>query len=173
MERKGNRQHESEGLRGNRKHLDKQTQVCPKNPSVQRLHALTVNYNIYSSNVFCTRHFYFTPVLFKCLKMTLSSQCMSGWLRLYVARGIIVLPSGVRKSSTEVFTHHHFNYLLSGDKKQGRSRSIKTGNHPFCHCVTEGVLLFTLFIPLFPRLWCLLAVYASWCLHVSGKPIKS
>lgn len=114
----GSRHSEGEGLRGSRKHIDMQIFV-QRDPSVQRLrlHTLPVNYNIYSSNIFCTRHFHFTPVLFKCMKMTLSSQCMSGWLSFHVARGIAtLLPSGVKKSSTKVFTHHHFNYRLSGTR---------------------------------------------------------
>lgn len=141
-------------MRGNRKHLDKQTHTfLQRNPSVPKLHALAVNYNTYSSNIFCTRYFYFNPVLFKCRKMTLSSQCASGCLRLHVARGIAtLLPSGVKKSSTEVFAHQHFNYLLSGTgtaETRTLSQHIKTGNHTFWHHVTEGVLLF---IPVFPLL---------------------
>lgn len=55
------------------------------------------------------------------------------------------MPSGVRESGTKVFTHHHFNYLLSGapqSRNKDASLSIKTGNHTFWHYVTEGVLLF-------------------------------
>ncbi len=177
---RGNRQHEDEGLRGNHKHLHKQThKFVQRNPSAQRPHALTVGYNIYSSNIFCTRYFY----------IFISSPCFSStwkWfypLSVYQADldymwqeespnycCLMWRKAAMRSSLTTISITSSVGHAV---QKQGRSLSIKTRNHTVWHYVTEGMLLFTLFIPLFPLLWCLLAVYASWCLHVSGKPIKS
>lgn len=119
-----------------------------RNPSVQRLHALSVNYN-----TLFKQHDSHTPFLFhSCASQVPENDLiLSAHVRLmHVARGITTLfPSCVRKSSTEVFTHYILVAFSVGYavQKQGRSLSIKTGNHTIWHYVTEGMPLFTLSIP--------------------------
>lgn len=56
-----------------------------------------------------------------------------------------LLPSGVRKSSTEVFSHIHlFPPQWDTVKKQERSLGINTGNHTLWLYVAKDVLVFAL-----------------------------
>lgn len=123
----------------------------------------------YSKINFQTHHFYLTPMLLKSLEATWSLIYM-----YHVVRGVIsLLLSGMSATNPQVLAWHYFTTYSEGHAaRKQETLCIKTGNHTFCNCA-----LFLTLLPYcstqFPFLWCFLTVYVSWCLHVSGKPIKS
>lgn len=98
----------------------------------------------YSKINFQTLHFYLTPVS----EEPGSNLILPVHVRLiymyHVVRGVIslLLPGA---SNPQVLTWHYFTIYSEGHVAQKQETlCIKTGNHTFCNCSTEGVIFLTL-----------------------------
>lgn len=151
------RQCENERLRGNRKHLHNQTQKMSISAETTQTHCVLLHLlGLYVLHL---------PFSFPFLHISsvwnwIHPQHTSGWLWLYMA----LSPSHLWAEAAlrSFLTINSIRFSGRRSYIQYVSTVLQRTN-PSSFSST----------PLVSYLWCLLTVYAGWCLHVSGSQLKA
>lgn len=140
------------------------------------MHASTDNHTHYSGIISHVNFFYMIVVLFTCLKIIVPSLYVRLIYISWAKRLLHILAVWFEgKQPPQVLPPHHFNNLLIGicdaeTRKLSQHWDRKSSIFKLC---CESALCSVLLHPSASSSVMFAPVYMSWCLHVSGKPIKN